>query len=119
MYCFSFDDATASEPQLEAWDDSNHNTYAKHVLGNDTPASSFVKAVCTTSSLPGASWAGTAIAGGTVSRVLKLNDGNGALSAPPSGTTSDLYANLKITIPAGYTTPVVETFVLSVRYTWT
>lgn len=118
VFCFSFDGATASEPQLEAWDDSNHNSYAKHVLGNDTPANSFVKAICTTSSLPGASWAGTAIAGNDSTRVVKLNDGNGALSAPASGSTKDVYANVKIVIPTGYSTPVAETFVATIRYTW-
>jgi hypothetical protein len=118
VLAFRFDDATASEPQLEAWDDSNHNTYANHVLGNGTPANSFVKAVCTTSSLPGASWSGTAIAGSDTARVVQLNDGNGALSAPPSGQTNELYANIKIAIPAAYATPATETFVLCVRYTW-
>jgi len=113
---FRFDDATASEPQLEAWDDSDHDSYDNHVLGNGTPANSMVKAVCTTSGAPGASWAGSAIAGG--SNVLELNDGNGAISAPASGTTEDLYANVKIVIPAGYATPATETFVLTVRYTW-
>lgn len=116
VFCFSFDGATASEPQLEAWDDSDHDSSDNHVLGNGTPANSFVKAVCTTSSLPGASWAGSAIAG---ANVLQLNDGNGALGALASGETSqELYANLKIVIPQAYATPGAETFVLTVRYTW-
>ena len=116
IFGFSFNGATASEPQIEAWDDSNHNTTAKHVLGNGTPANSFVKAVCTTASLPGASWAGTALAG---ANILQLNNGNGALAALASGETSqELYCNLKIVIPAAYATPAVETFVLTVRYTW-
>lgn len=118
VFCFSFDGATASEPQLEAWDDSNHNSTDNHVLGNGTPADSMVKAICTTNSLPGASWAGTAIAGSGSLRVVLLNDGNGALSAPASGTTADLYSNIKIVIPAGYSIPVAETFVLTVRFTW-
>ena len=33
VYCFSFDDATATEPQLEAWDSSAHLTAIKNVLG--------------------------------------------------------------------------------------
>ena len=116
VFAFSFDGATASEPQIEVWDDSNHNTTAKHVLGNGTPANSFVKAVCTTASLPGASWAGYALAG---ANILQLNNGSGALSALGSGETSqELYANIKIVIPAAYSTPAVETFVLTVRYTW-
>lgn len=111
VYCFSFDDATATEPQLEAWDDSDHDSSDKHVLGEGTPADSMVKAVCTTTSLPGVGWAGTAIAG--ESNVVLLNDGNGAIVG-----ADDLYANIKIVIPTDYDTPAAETFVLTVRYTW-
>ncbi len=113
VFCFSFDDATANEPQLEAWDDSNHNTTDKHVLGEGTPADSFVKAVATTLGLPGAGWSGTAIAGDEVTRVVKLNAGTGAI---PSA--DDLYANIKIVIPQAYDTPAIEAFVLTCRYTW-
>jgi hypothetical protein len=116
VYGFSFNGATASEPQLEAWDDSDHDSTDKHVLGNGTPANSFVKAVCTTASLPGVDWAGTAIAG---ANVLQLNNGNGALAALGSGETSqELYANIKIVIPQAYATPAVENFNLTIRYTW-
>jgi len=117
VFCFSFDGSTATEPQLEAWDDDNHSTYAKHVLGNDTPNDSMLKGVCTTDALPGSAWAGSPLAGGT--NVLQLNAGNGALGSVPSGqSTQELYANLKITIPASYATPAVESFVLTVRYSW-
>lgn len=117
VFAFSFDGATASEPQLEAWDDSNHNSIDKHVLGVETGEDSFVKAICTTLSLPGASWSGTPIAGS--SNVLLLNNGNGALSSLATGETSqELYANIKIVIPANYDTPAIETFVLTVRYSW-
>lgn len=116
VFVFSFDGATASEPQLEAWDDSDHDSTDYHVLGAGTPANSMAKGVCTTNSLPGASWAGSAIAG---ANVLQLNDGNGALGDVPSGqTTQELYANLKIVIPAAYATPAVEPFVWTVRHTW-
>lgn len=114
VFGFSFDGATASEPQLEAWDDINHNTINFHVLGNGTPANSMVKADCTTVGNP-VSYQPLAGA----SNVLLLNDGSGALGALPSGqTTQELYANLKIVIPAGYTTPGVEPFILTCRYTW-
>ncbi len=119
VFGFSFDGATASEPQLEAWDDANHDSTDKHVLGAGTPADSMVKAVCTTNSLPGESWAGVSLAGSGVSYVVKLNDGNGALSTLGSGETSqELYANLKIVIPTGYANPAVEQFKLTVRFTW-
>jgi hypothetical protein len=111
VYCFSFDGATATEPQLEAWDTSAHTTYVKHVLGAGTPANSMMKGVCTTTTLPGVGWAGTALAG--ASNVLLLNDGSGALVGAAS-----LYSNLKIVIPAAYVTPAAETFVLTCRYTY-
>jgi len=110
-FCFSFDAATATEPQLEAWDTSAHSTFNKNVLGAGTPADSMVKAKCTTTSLPGVGWVGTAIAGSD--NVLLLNDGNGAILL-----ASDLYANLKIVIPANYSTPAAETFILTVRFTY-
>src|SRR3989304_1213544 len=111
VYCFSFDGATATEPQLEAWDTSAHITYIKNVLGLGTPINSMMKGVCTTTTLPGAGWNGTALAGG--SNILLLNDGSGAL-----GVAKDLYCNLKIVIPAAYSTPAAETFVICVRYTY-
>jgi hypothetical protein len=119
VFGFSFDDETASEPTLEAWDDSDHDSTDLHVLGAGTPADSMVKAVCTTTSLPGASWAGTAIAGRTAGRYIKLNDENGALGPLGSGIDSqELYANIKIVIPTNYATPAAETFVLTCRYSW-
>jgi hypothetical protein len=119
VFAFSFDGATANEPQLEAWDDSDHDTIIKNVLGLGTPANSMVKVVCTTGALPGVDWAGTAIAGSGATRVVKLNDGNGALDVLGSGETSqELYANIKIEIPMAYATPAVESFILTCRYTW-
>jgi len=115
VFGFSFDGATASEPVLEAWDDSDHDSSDNNVLGAGTPDDSMLKAVCTTNALPGASWVGSDIAG---ANTLELNAGNGALSAPGSGLTTELYANVKIVIPAAYATPAVETFVLTCRYTW-
>lgn len=114
-FCLSFDGATATEPQLEAWDDSDLDSYTNHVLGAGTINNSMVKAVCTTLSLPGVGWAGTPLAG---ANVLLLNGGNGALTTPGSGLNNDLYCNLKIVIPMAYAIPKVETFVLAVRYSW-
>jgi len=111
-YCFSFDGATATEPQLEAWDDDGHDSSDKHVLGAGIPANSMIKGVCTTVSLPpGAGWVGAALAG--ASNVLLLNAGKGALVG-----AGHLYANLKIVIPAAYSTPAAETFIFTVRHTW-
>ena len=116
-FMFSFDGATATEPQLEAWDDATHTTANKNVLGLGTALNSFVKGICTTNILPGAGWAGAPLAG--ASNVLLLNGGNGAIGALPSGAvTQELYANLKIVIPGGYSTPAAESFVLTARYTY-
>lgn len=113
VLCFSFNGATATEPQLEAWDDDDHDSFAKNVLGLSVEGDSWVKAVCTTTAPAGSAWAGTAIAGGSATRVVKLNDGSGALSG-----ATDLYGNIKIVVPQNYATPSVETFVLTVRYCW-
>lgn len=116
VFGFSFDGDTASEPQLEAWDDTDHDSTLYHVLGNGTPANSMIKAVVTTAGLPGSAWSGSALAG--ASNVLLLNNGSGAVSVPSGQSTVEVYCNLKITIPAGYSTPGVEPFVLTCRYTW-
>jgi hypothetical protein len=108
-YCFRFDGATATIPRLEAWDSSAHTTIDKHVLGAGTAINSFVKAIKTTDSLPGGSWVGTAIAG--LANYIELD--SAALTV-----AKDLYANIKIVIPADYATPAVEAFVLTVRFTW-
>lgn len=117
VFNFSFDGATATEPRLEAWDDDTHTSINAHVLGNSTPNNSMIKAKCTTHALPGAGWSGSPIAG-TVNYVL-LNATLGALPSLATGETShELYANIKVVIPASYTTPAVETWVLTVRFTW-
>jgi len=114
---FSFDGATASEPQLEAWDDTNHDSTDFHVLGNGTPADSMLKVVCTTAGMPGSAWVGDALAG--ASNVLLLNNGSGGLAELGSGIASqEVYYNLKIVIPAGYSTPAIEPFITTLRYLW-
>jgi len=111
VICFEFDGATASEPTLEAFDDNTHSSAIANVLGSGTPADSMVKAVLTTAGSPGASWAGTPIAGAT--NILQLNGGGGAF-----GVASDAYINLKVVVPASYATPFQETPVLTVRFTF-
>lgn len=115
VFGFSFDGATASEPQLEAWDNTDHDSTDYGVLGDGTPANSWIKAICTTLAAPGSdTWAGSVLAG---ANELKLNNGNGALAALGSGLSSqELYCNLRITIIAG-ADPAVEPFVFTVRYT--
>ncbi len=120
VFAFSFDGATATEPTLEAWDDSNHTTADKNVLGGVTGYDSFVNAFCTTSLSPGTDWigsgSGTKIAGTTT---LGLNDGEAVnMTGIGTGDTYDCYANIGILIPASYAIPGAETFVLTIRYTW-
>ena len=110
-YCFNFDAATATEPQLEAWDDATHTTTIKNVLGLGIALNSFIKAICTTLLPPGSGWPGSPIAG--ASNILLLNAGGGALTGK-----ANLYANLKIVIPSAYSAPAAETFVLTCRYTY-
>jgi hypothetical protein len=111
VICLEFDGPTASIPTLEGYDDNTHTTANNNVLGLGTPASSMVKAVLTTAGLPGAAWTGTPIAGAVAPNILDLS------GAPLVGAT-DVYINLQIVIPASYSTPFVETPVLTVRYTF-
>lgn len=113
QYAFAvdFDGATASEPQLEAWDNEDLDSYIDPSLGSGTPANSWYKAVATKSALPGADWTGTPLAGSGAGNIVLLNEGNGALSVADT-----LYFNFKIEIPAGYVTPAAHTPVLTVTY---
>lgn len=111
-FCCSFDGATATEPQLEAWDNSDMNTYIDAGLGNGSPSASWYKGICTTTDTPDPNWTGINLAGSDFSNVILLNDGVGGLN-----TADDLYFNFKIVIPAGYLTPAIHTPVLVVTYT--
>lgn len=110
-FAVSFDGATATEPQLEAWDNATMNSYNSPALGAGTPASSWYKAICTTDALPGTDWVGVALAGEGASNIVLLNDGDGALTG-----AEILYFNFKIVIPGGYTTPAVHTPILAIVY---
>jgi hypothetical protein len=112
VFAFYFDGATASEPVLELWDDEDMDTVDAYSLGNGTPANSWWKGVVTTDGLPGADWAGSALAGATDTHFLKLNNNNGALT-----TAKTLYCNLKIVIPAGATQGGAEVPILVVKWT--
>ena len=108
----NFDGATATEPQLEAWDTISMVSAIAVALGNGTPNSSWYKAVATTTSLPGANWVGTPLGGNASANILLLNGGSGALTA-----AKDLYFNFKIVIPGGYLTPGLHTPVLAIVFT--
>ena len=111
VICVSFDGATATEPQLEVWDNANLNTVTSVALGAGVPALSWYKGICTTDELPGVRTY-VPLAGAGVSNVVKLNSGNGALS-----DAKDLYFNFKIVIPAGIANPSAELPVIAITYT--
>lgn len=113
VMCLEFDDVTSSEPTLEAFDDNTHTTADGNVLGAGVPVNSMVKAVLTTAGLPGAAWAGTPIAGSVLPNVLELNGGGGALAG-----AEDIYINLKVVIPGGFSVPFSENPVITIRYTF-
>lgn len=100
VLAFDFDDATASEPVLEVWDDDNFNTITGTMLGAGTPSQSFIRGITTTDGSAGAAgWAGSRLAGSASGNFLFLNNQNGALVAAET-----LYATLKVIIPASQTT---------------
>jgi len=88
------------------------NSYIDPCLGQGVASASWYKAICTTTSTPGADWTGISLAGLGASNVLLLNDGNGALTA-----AKNLYFNFKVVIPGGYLIPAVHTPMLVCTYT--
>jgi hypothetical protein len=98
VFGFAFDGATATEPVLELWDNTNMDTTDGASLGAGTPTNSWFHGVVTTDALPGSDWVGSPLAGSNAGNYLSLNNNNGALS-----TAKNLYCNLKIVIPAGAT----------------
>lgn len=112
VFAADFDGATATEPILEAWDNSGMTTILCSALGAGTPGLSWYKAVSTKNALPGVNWTGISLAGAGVSNILLLNAGVGALTG-----AATLYFNFKIVIPGGYLTPSLQTPVLTITYT--
>lgn len=118
VFCFEFDAATASEPVLEMWDDSDMDTFDIYSLGEGVANDSWWWGITTTSALPGANWLGTTptagskLAGSSDGHFLWLNDEAGALTG-----ATNLYCNLKIVVPASFATGANETPILVVKYT--
>jgi len=112
VMAFDFDSATASEPVLEIWDDSDLDSITATTLGAGVPSSSWWRGIVTTSDTPGNNWVGQKLAGSSSGYFLQLNDGNGALSGADT-----LYCNLKIVIPASATTGGSANPVIVVKWT--
>lgn len=111
VMAFDFDDATASEPVLEAWDDEDLDSITAISLGTGTPTNSFYRGITTTDGLPGTNWTGIRLAGSSDNHFIYLNNENG-----PLATADTLYCNLKIVIPATQLTGLAETPVLVCKF---
>jgi hypothetical protein len=114
VICFEFDEAdgTATEPVLEAWDDTDMDSSDFISLGDGSPSASWIAGICTTEALPGVGWSGSRLAGDTAGHYLNLNGGLGALTAP-----KNLYAQLKVVIPSTEINGGAESPILVVKYT--
>jgi hypothetical protein len=112
VMAFNFDAATASEPRLELWDDSNLNTVDLVTLGAGSPTNSFWKGITTTGGLPGADWVGSSLAGSSSGHFLWLNN-----LAGPLTTAGTLYCNLKVVIPSTCVAGSLQQPVFCVKYT--
>ena len=111
VMAFSFDGATASEPTLEIWDDSDLDSVANVSLGAGTPSSSWWRGITTTDALPGAAWTGSRLAGSSDGHFLFLNSENGALVGADT-----LYCQMKIVIPATQIDGGVANCVVAVKF---
>lgn len=109
---FSFDAATASEPVLEIWDDSDLDTIDLVCLGAGTASSSWFRGITTTDALPGAGWTGSRLAGSGDGNFLWLNNENGALSG-----ADVLYSQLRIVVPSTQTASAALNPVIVIKYT--
>jgi len=114
VLAFSFDGATASEPVLEIWDDSDLDSIDNSSLGSGTASSSWFRGITTTDSAPGSSWTGSRLAGSSDGYFLWLNNENGALSV-----ADVLYCQLKIVIPGTQADAGAEAPVIAVKYATT
>jgi hypothetical protein len=111
VMAFDFDAATASEPVLEAWDDSTMLTANSTSLGEGVASASWFVGISTTTGLPGSFWVGTRLAGSGAGYYLELNGGLGALTVPTT-----LYAQLKIVVPASEINGGAENPILVIKY---
>lgn len=112
VMAFDFDAATASEPVLELWDDSDLDTIDGVTLGAGTPSSSWWRGITTTDASAGSNWTGSRLAGSGSGFFLELNNGNGPLTVADT-----LYCQLKIVIPASVTVGGSANPIFAVKFT--
>lgn len=112
VLAFDFDGATATEPVLEAWDNSSMNTIDLPSLGAGTSSNSWFRGITTTLASSGvAGWIGNKLAGASVGNFLFLNDQSGPLSVAKT-----LYCQLKMAIPLTITDSNSDQPLLVVKY---
>ena len=87
------DGTSSSTPILMAYDSTSHTSFNSEVLGSGTPANSMIRAVVTTNSAPGASWAGTPLAGDGGGNTIELDTG------PITGSKM-VYWNMRLLVPS-------------------
>jgi hypothetical protein len=112
VFCAEFDAATASEPILEIWNDTDLDTITNYCLGSGVANDSFFRGITTTAALPGVGWVGSRLAGSGVGHFLWLNNENGALTV-----ATDLYWQMRITVPANFSNAASEAPVIAIKYT--
>jgi len=87
------DGTSSSTPVLQSWDSTAHNSFNSEVLGSGTPANSMIRGVVTTNSAPGASWAGTPLAGDGGANTIELDTG-------PIESSKMVYWNMRLLVPS-------------------
>ena len=106
VFALYFSGPTDSIPYLEAWDNTNHSTADCAFLNHD--GFSLITAVNTTNAAPGSdTWTGTDLKG-TESRIV--------LDTAALAGGKNLYFNLKLVIPSGFTAQTYTAAVLMVRF---
>src|SRR5574343_1113872 len=112
VFCAEFTAATASEPILEIWDDTDLDSITNYCLGAGVAGDSFFRGITTTAALPGVGWTGSRLAGSAAGHFLWLNNENGALA-----DATDLYWQMRITVPASFANAASEAPVIAIKYT--
>ena len=87
------DGTTSYVPLLCAYDSTSHTSFNSEVLGSGTPANSMIRAVVTTNSAPGTSWAGTPLAGSGGANTIELDTG-------PITVDKMVYWNMRVLVPS-------------------
>ena len=86
------DGTSSSTPVLCGFDSTSHASFNSEILGSGTPGNSMIRGVVTTNSAPGASWAGTPLAGSGGANTIELDTG-------PITESKMVYWNMRVLVP--------------------